>query len=105
MTTNTLKILRLSRPGGGKLEIHPDEWPALQQAVTEALQLVPAPEATLEDGLPVESEMAVSFEELPQKAFRVPSPLGQSRTLIAQFVSFNARSPLAGHWRTNFGSD
>jgi|SRR5690554_4682581 len=105
MTTNARNILRLSRPGGGKLEIHPDEWPALQQAVTEALQLVPAPEATLEDGLPVESEMAVSFEELPQKAFRAPSPLGESRTLIAEFVRFGIDRPLAGHHRTNFGSD
>ncbi|AXY43915.1 hypothetical protein [Halomonas sp. JS92-SW72] len=91
MSTRHRNILRLTRPGGGRLEIHPDEWPALQQAVTDALQL--------------EADPAVSYEELPQGKFRAPSPLGDARTLTAEFVRFGVDRPLAGHHRTNFGSD
>lgn len=91
MSTKHSNILRLARPGGGKLEIHPDEWPALQQAVTSALQL--------------ESDPPVSHEELPQRAFHAPSPLSESRTLIAEFIRFGVDRPQAGRYRDNFGSN
>lgn len=91
MTANTHKILTLSRPGGGKLDIHPDEWPALVQAVTAALQL--------------NADPVVSLEELPAAKHYAASPLGSDRKLVAEFSIFGAARPLAGHHRDNLGSD
>lgn len=91
MATNTHKILTLSRAGGGKLDIHPDEWPALVQAVTDALQL--------------DADPAVALEDLPPAKHYAASPLGNDRKLVAEFSIFGAARPLAGHHRANFGSD
>lgn len=91
MATDTVKTLTLSRPGGKSLQIHPDEWPALVQAVTQALQL--------------EADPAVSYEELPQGAFSAPSPVSESRRLVAEFRRIPVNRPMAGHHRDNFGSD
>jgi len=102
VATNTVKTLTLSRPGGGKLTISPADWDALQKAVTEALQLVPAPDATL-DSLPVKSETAMPLDDLPQGAKRVVSEAGYE--LFAEFRRIPLERPLAGHHRDNFGSD
>ena len=102
MATNTVKTLTLSRPGGGKLTISPADWDALQKAVTEALQLVPAPDATL-DSLPVKSETAMPLEDLPQGEKRVVSETGHE--LFAHFRSIPVNRPMAGHHRASFGTD
>lgn len=38
------KILTLSRAGGGRLDIHPNEWPALVEAASDSLDLAAAPD-------------------------------------------------------------
>ncbi|MDV6319586.1 hypothetical protein [Chromohalobacter sp. HP20-39] len=84
MTTPTYKTLTLSRPGGGSLKIHPSEWAALSQAVTNALQL--------------DADPAVSLEDLPLGAQREASPLGNSRQLIARFDRYAADRPMSGRY-------
>lgn len=87
MSTKTRKALTLSIAGGGQLDIHPEEWPALQQAVTEALQLGADP--------------AVSLEDLPVGKHYAASPLGNGRTLVAEFHRTAIDRPLKGHYRGN----
>ena len=91
MATNTAKTLTLSRDGGGSLKIHPSEWPAMVQAVTQALQL--------------DADPAVSFDALPQGAFSAPSPVGEGNRLVAEFRRIPVNRPMASHHRDNFGSD
>lgn len=88
MSTRNYKVLTLTRAGGGKLRIHPDEWAALQQAVTNALQL--------------DADPAVSYEDLPQGTQRVDSPLGNGRVLVADFERVPLDRPLEDYYRETF---
>lgn len=69
MTKKTRDILTLSQPGGGSLDIHPDEWPALVQAVKETLKL--------------DAEPAVSLDDLPASRHYANSPLKVKSQLSA----------------------
>lgn len=89
MATNKRKILTLSRAGGGKLDIHPDEWPALQQAVIDALQIGADP--------------AVALEDLPAGKHYAASPLGNDRKLVAEVSIFGSDRPLSGRYRDTIG--
>lgn len=91
MPANTSKHLILSRPGGGQLNIAPDEWPALVQAVTEALQL--------------DNDPAASLEDLPVGKSSVDSPLGNHRKLVAEFSRINLETPLTDHYRNTIGDE
>lgn len=91
MSTHTRKILTLSRAGGHKLDIHPNEWPALVEAVTAALQL--------------NADPVIALEDLPVGKHYAASPLGGDRKLVAEFSRFSVDRPLAGHHRENFKVD
>lgn len=91
MATNTNKVLTLSRNGGGRLDIHPNEWPALVQAVTDALQL--------------DADPAVTLDDLSSVKHYAASPLGNGRALVAELSIFRLDRRLAGHYRDNIGSN
>lgn len=79
MTDKNRKILTLSQAGGGKLTIHPDEWPALVQAVTETLQL--------------DAEPSVALDDIPPGRSRIASPHGASAALTATLAFIPLDSP------------
>lgn len=79
MSRRTRKVLTLSQAGGGKLDIHPNEWPALVQAVTETLQL--------------DAEPAVALDDLPPTRSRTASPNGASAALTAALTFITLDSP------------
>lgn len=79
MTKTTRNTLTLSQPGGGSLAIHPDEWPALVEAVTETLQL--------------DAEPAVSLDELPPGRHYVNSPLQVKAQVSATLSKVPLGSP------------
>lgn len=88
--SNRTHTLTLSRDGGGQLRIHPDEWPALQQAVTDALQLGADP--------------AVALADLPAGKHYATSPLGNDRKLVAELHGAAMERPLGGYHNAKLGS-
>lgn len=86
MSTKTRKSLTLSRPGGGKLTIHPSEWLLLQASAIEVMELAPIPEklATLQSAVKFDDSTEEGQDEIVAAAEAFGLDPGISAEAMAQ---------------------